>query len=144
MRIAYCINQYPKVSHSFIRREILALECQGFEVLRIALRGWDGDLVDAADLRGRERTRYLLQGGLIALLPALLGMLLVAPRRLLQGLRLALRLGRHADHADLDTLRPALGEICRRDDLDGKGALTKRPLAQVKTALQAACRNSCP
>lgn len=29
MRIAYFINQYPKVSHSFIRREILALERQG-------------------------------------------------------------------------------------------------------------------
>lgn len=38
MRIAYFINQYPKVSHSFIRREILALERQGFEVQRIALR----------------------------------------------------------------------------------------------------------
>lgn len=112
MRIAYCINQYPKVSHSFIRREILALECQGFEVLRIALRGWDGDLVDAADLRERERTRYLLQGGLIALLPALLGMLLVAPRRLLQGLRLALRLGRHADQHWLFHLA-YLAEACR-------------------------------
>ena len=39
MRIAYFINQYPKVSHSFIRREILALERQGFEIERLALRG---------------------------------------------------------------------------------------------------------
>ena len=44
MRIAYLINQYPKVSHSFIRREILALERQGFEITRIAIRGWDTDL----------------------------------------------------------------------------------------------------
>ena len=51
--IAYFINQYPKVSHSFIRREILALERQGFSVERIALRGWDGDLVDVEDLRER-------------------------------------------------------------------------------------------
>jgi hypothetical protein len=35
MRIAYFINQYPKVGHSFIRREILALEHQGFSVQRI-------------------------------------------------------------------------------------------------------------
>ena len=41
MRIAYLINQYPKVSHSFIRREILALERQGFEIMRISIRGWD-------------------------------------------------------------------------------------------------------
>lgn len=37
MRIAYLVNQYPKISHSFIRREILALERQGFEVVRIAI-----------------------------------------------------------------------------------------------------------
>ena len=49
MRIAYFINQYPKVSHSFIRREILALERQGFAGQRIALRGWDAELVDGED-----------------------------------------------------------------------------------------------
>ena len=38
-RIAYLINQYPKTSHTFIRREILALERQGFTILRIALQG---------------------------------------------------------------------------------------------------------
>jgi colanic acid/amylovoran biosynthesis glycosyltransferase len=26
IRVAYLINQYPKLSHTFIRREILALE----------------------------------------------------------------------------------------------------------------------
>ena len=46
MRIAYLINQYPEVSHTFIRREILALERQGFEIMRISLRGWDAELVD--------------------------------------------------------------------------------------------------
>ena len=49
MKIAYFVNQYPKVSHSFIRREILAVERQGLEVLRIALRGWDGPLPDEED-----------------------------------------------------------------------------------------------
>lgn len=38
MRIAYLVNQYPKVSHSFIRREILALEREGLEVTRISIR----------------------------------------------------------------------------------------------------------
>ena len=62
MRIAYFINQYPKVSHSFIRREILALERQGFEVQRIALRGWDAELVDAEDESERSKTQYVLAG----------------------------------------------------------------------------------
>src|ERR1043165_8122354 len=53
MRIAYFVNQYPKVSHSFIRREILALERQGLEVLRFSSRGWDAELADADDLLER-------------------------------------------------------------------------------------------
>lgn len=55
MKIAYLVNQYPKVSHSFIRREILALERQGFDVQRYALRGWADQLVDAEDIREREK-----------------------------------------------------------------------------------------
>ena len=69
MRVAYFTNQYPKVSHSFIRREILALERQGVEVARLALRGWNDELVDPDDLSEREKTHYLLRGGLGALLP---------------------------------------------------------------------------
>ncbi len=67
MRIAYLVNQYPKISHSFIRREILALERRGFDITRIALRGWDGELVDKRDQSEREQTRYVLQNGAPAL-----------------------------------------------------------------------------
>jgi glycosyltransferase involved in cell wall biosynthesis len=61
--IAYLINQYPKVSHSFIRREILALERLGLEVQRWASRGWDADCPDEADRVEQRRTRYLMGGG---------------------------------------------------------------------------------
>ncbi|HEX4049383.1 MAG TPA: glycosyltransferase family 4 protein [Steroidobacteraceae bacterium] len=92
MKIAYFINHYPKVSHSFIRREILALERLGVEVERIALRGWHGPLPDAEDLQERQRTRYLLRrGGWALLLPAL-GKFLGSPRRFFQALRLARRM----------------------------------------------------
>lgn len=99
MRIAYFINQYPKVSHSFIRREILALERNGFEVQRIALRGWDDGLVDDEDLRERERTRYVLQDGLKGLVLPVLQALLSRPQRFIAALALALRMGRRADRA---------------------------------------------
>ncbi|MFK3776054.1 glycosyltransferase family 4 protein [Pseudomonas sp. NPDC089406] len=97
MRIAYFINQYPKVSHSFIRREILALERQGLEVQRFALRGWDAELQDPEDLGERERTRYVLQGGLKGLLRPMLQVLRAAPKRFGAALYLALRVGWRAD-----------------------------------------------
>jgi glycosyltransferase involved in cell wall biosynthesis len=96
-RIAYFINQYPKVSHSFIRREILALERQGFEIQRIALRGWDADLVDAEDVRERERTRYVLQKGVAALILAVLNISIRRPARFFSALKLALKMGVRAD-----------------------------------------------
>ncbi|MBD9438181.1 glycosyltransferase family 4 protein [Pseudomonas sp. PDM04] len=99
MRIAYFINQYPKVSHSFIRREILALERQGFEVQRIALRGWDAELVDAEDVSERDKTRYVLQGGVKELLMPVLQVLRERPRAFFSALWLALRMGRRADRA---------------------------------------------
>lgn len=97
MKIAYFINHYPKVSHSFIRREILALERQGFEVLRIALRGWDGPLPDPEDQRERALTRYVLRGGVGGLLLPALRRALRSPARLLAALRLAVAMSRKSD-----------------------------------------------
>src|ERR1700686_1110605 len=97
MRIAYLVNQYPKVSHSFIRREILALERRGFEITRIALRGWDATLPDEDDQLERQRTRYVLQGGSVPLLGTLLAILFMRPVRLATAFALAFRMGRRAE-----------------------------------------------
>lgn len=97
MKIAYLINQYPKVSHSFIRREILALEKQGFEVLRLAVRGWDADVVDAEDRREQALTTYLLKDGAGGLLRAVFDALKASPGRFFAALKLALRMGWRAD-----------------------------------------------
>jgi len=99
MRIAYFINQYPKVSHSFIRREILALERQGVTIQRIALRGWDAELQDAEDEAERDKTRYVLQEGVKGLLQPMLQVLRAQPKRFFSTLWLALRMGRRADRA---------------------------------------------
>lgn len=110
--IAYFINQYPGISHSFIRREILALERQGFAVQRIALRGWDSPLVDAEDLQERTKTRYVLQDGLLPLLLAAMRTLLTSPGRFFSALALALHMGRHASRP-LPNHLAYLAEACR-------------------------------
>jgi len=97
MRLAYLINQYPAVSHSFIRREILALERQGHEVMRIAVRGWDKTPPDADDRLERTRTRYLLQGGAAPLILACARLLATRPAALARALALTFAISRHAE-----------------------------------------------
>lgn len=111
LKVAYFVNQYPKVSHSFIRREIQALERQGVAVQRFALRGWNGELVDPDDLRERERTCYVLRGGARALLPALAREALRSPLRFAAALGLAFRMGRRA-HRSLPFHLAYLAEAC--------------------------------
>ena len=97
MRVAYLINQYPAVSHTFIRREIQALERLGVTIDRIALRGWDIPLVDADDMAERERTRYVLRGGAVAMLWATLETVFRHPVRFARAWRLAWRMSRDSD-----------------------------------------------
>lgn len=93
MRVGYLINQYPMVSHSFIRREIHALERQGFEIERISLRGWEMDLVDPEDVLERQRTRFVLKSGFLSLPMAVLRKLFSSPVMLWKGFILACRMG---------------------------------------------------
>ncbi len=112
MRIAYLVNQYPAGSHSFIRREILALERHGFEVIRVSLRGWEGALADPDDKAEREHTLYVLRAGAASLLLALTRMLLTRPAPFMRALWLAWRMSRRADRP-LPVHIAYLAEACR-------------------------------
>jgi glycosyltransferase involved in cell wall biosynthesis len=97
LKVAYLINQYPKVSHTFVRREIQALERQGIEVLRLASRGWADPHPDAADQAELRLTRYGLQGGAFALIRSVIGVALTTPTAFWRALRLALHCSRGSE-----------------------------------------------
>lgn len=59
MKVAYLINEYPKVSHSFVRREIDAVEQAGVSVDIFSIRPWSPDLADPADVAHADRTTVL-------------------------------------------------------------------------------------
>ncbi len=99
MRIAYLINQYPKVSHSFIRREIQALERQHVKVMRIAMRGWDHELVEADDQAERSRTQYVLRCGAMHLLLVAVMVCFLRPIRAARALALEFRMSRHSERS---------------------------------------------
>lgn len=62
MNILYFVNQYPKISHTFIKREILGLEFLGYSVKRVSLRAGQETLVDVGDIEESSKTQYLVDG----------------------------------------------------------------------------------
>ncbi|MCC5986622.1 MAG: glycosyltransferase family 4 protein [Pararhodobacter sp.] len=94
MKIGYVVNTYPSPSHSFIRREIRALERRGLSITRLAMRPHPGALGDPADIEEDAATEHVLAQGALALLAALLGAALGAPSRFVSALGLAMRAGR--------------------------------------------------
>ena len=100
LRVAYLINLYPKVSHSFIRREIMALERRGASVQRIAVQGWeDANLTDPDDLAERALTQYVLKRGVVGLLLPTFRALLRGPVQFFSALKLAIQMSRRADRS---------------------------------------------
>jgi glycosyltransferase involved in cell wall biosynthesis len=97
VQIAYILNSYPQPSHSFIRREIRALERQGHQVTRLAMRAGDTPLVDAQDLEEAAATHYVLRAGAGALLRAALRAVMSSPGRFGDALRLAVTCGRRSE-----------------------------------------------
>ncbi|UAK23358.1 glycosyltransferase family 4 protein [Sphingomonas nostoxanthinifaciens] len=89
MHIAYLTNQYPAVSHSFIRREIAAMEALGHRIDRYSVRGPGGGL-GAEDQAEVARTTPILAQGAAALLRAMLAELVTRPATWFAALRLTL------------------------------------------------------
>jgi len=97
VNIAYILNSYPQPSHSFIRREIRAVEAQGHTVTRLAMRAGDAPLVDAQDLEEAAATQYVLRAGIPTLLRALISCILDHPSACFDALKLALSCGFKSD-----------------------------------------------
>ncbi len=97
MKVGYLVNTYPRPSHSFIRREIQALERQGWTVHRMAMRSDRAALVDPADIAEDARTEHVLDAGPIRVAGSAAGWMARRPLRALGALRLALACGGRAN-----------------------------------------------
>src|SRR5581483_3559644 len=97
MRIAYFINQYPAVSHTFIRREICALEAGGSTIIRYALESSPNAFPDLQDEIERKKTRYILGAGIQVFFGCLCRTILTQPKAFLRALRLAVQIGWRSD-----------------------------------------------
>jgi glycosyltransferase involved in cell wall biosynthesis len=89
-------NQYPAVSHTFIRRELQEIERRGHEVHRFAIRRAAVPPVDPADKLEDSRTFYVLAQGPASLAWAVLGALFRGPLRFLKALKTTVSMGRNS------------------------------------------------
>lgn len=99
--VAYLVNQYPQPSHSFIRREIRALEEQGYDVERFTVRSYDGKLVDEQDRAEKNRTTAILDVGAFRIGLVVMQTFIAGPRLFLRALKLARQLGKRSDRGAL-------------------------------------------
>ena len=123
MRVAYFINEYPAISHSFIRREIKAMEKLGVSVQRYAIRPSRLTLVDAADELEQLVTRYIAQTSLLLIGAYLFWAVVRRPAALFRTVRLACKIGRKSDRGILRHLvyvveAIIVAEWCRRDQVE--------------------------
>jgi colanic acid/amylovoran biosynthesis glycosyltransferase len=112
--VAYLVNQYPKVSHSFVRREIYGLEACGLTVARFSIRSCVDELVDPEDVAELAKTKVVLGQGIASLATVAMALGRVAlgrPRAFLTGLTLAWQLSRRGERGLLYHL-VYLAEAC--------------------------------
>jgi colanic acid/amylovoran biosynthesis glycosyltransferase len=96
-RLAYLVNQYPKGSHTFIRREIAALEDLGIPVKRIAIRSAREELVDPADRAETKRTHVCLEQPALRVAGAAAWIGISRPCRFIRAVRVALGMYRKSE-----------------------------------------------
>jgi colanic acid/amylovoran biosynthesis glycosyltransferase len=121
VRLGYFINKYPAVSHTFIRREIRALEALGADVRRYALRS-DENLVDPEDKNEESKTRYVLGASTSTAIYYCVANLFGRPRSTWRAIRQAFKIGWRSDrgilrHSIYLIEAAVLAQWCRQDGI---------------------------
>jgi colanic acid/amylovoran biosynthesis glycosyltransferase len=98
--VGYFTNQYPAVSHTFIRREIQALEELGVSVFRYALRP-GLNLVDVDDKVEKSKTRYILELSIAEVTRCCFATLFSHALGVSQAIWLSMKIGWHSDRGML-------------------------------------------
>lgn len=120
-RIAYLVNQYPAVSHTFVRREIEGLERRDVQVVRVSIRAMREDAMpDPRDRQELAKTTALLEHGAKGLVPALEETMRKHPVRFARALELTTRTGMRSERGLLRNYAYlaeacALRELCERE-----------------------------
>ncbi|WP_375257158.1 glycosyltransferase family 4 protein [Citreimonas sp.] len=100
-RALWLMNQYPKLSHTFIAREIAAMERLGWQIDRVAIRGTPPDEDHPTLAAEAARTHRVLGQGALHLLTDLLAEAVRAPGAAWSAARAAWRMGARSERGRL-------------------------------------------
>ena len=101
MNLTYFVNHYPKVSHTFIRREIQALEELGFTVNRIAIHSDEITDSNNPDYSEIPKTKYILEPSLVVLVTAFFALLISDFKKVISGFALCFNMIKVSDRSAL-------------------------------------------
>jgi colanic acid/amylovoran biosynthesis glycosyltransferase len=97
MRVAYFINRYPAPYHTYIRREILAMESLGVPMFRYALRPAEQYSGHPEDLIEERLTRHILRAGAAEIMRCVAAAVLTQPAASTRALLETIKLGWRSD-----------------------------------------------
>ena len=123
MKILYLINQYPKVSHTFIRREIMSHEENGIEVLRVAMRSDDPNDMSKVDFTEYEKTHYVLKQPKFELIKHVFSAIRENPKSFLKALKVLFKMHSASNQSLLIHLiylveSCNVAKVCKESDVD--------------------------
>jgi glycosyltransferase involved in cell wall biosynthesis len=123
MRIGYFTNQYPAVSHTFIRREIVALESLGETVKRYALFCVPDKLVHEEDKAELAKTKLVFKVKPLEALRILVSTVVLHPIVTFKVVVAAIRMGWFSDrglmrHFAYVAEAMILADWCKRDSIE--------------------------
>ncbi len=101
LRLAYLTTEYPKVSHTFIRREILEMDRRGHHVLRMAIRDAGTAVADPVDAEEAKKTWHVLSQPKPAFVAATAWAQATRPDKYVRAAKLTLDMGMLSDRGVL-------------------------------------------
>lgn len=121
LRLAYLTTEYPKVSHTFIRREILELERRGHDVVRLSIRMPSAPLVDPSDREEQKLTYAVLGESRVRLILGAISAGITRPASFARALQAARAMSLHSDRGHLRHLAYLVEAIRLGEILKHKG-----------------------
>ncbi len=97
LKLAFLTTEYPKASHTFVRRELLALEQRGHEITRLSIRDATQTVVDPADKAEAEKTIICLNLPKLQMIVSTIAAILTRPRPFFDACRAVFQMWKVSD-----------------------------------------------